>query len=57
MSEQCFLVDRAHSHLLWVLSLMRIGEMGQDKHYPSQKRKLRLREAVGPLQGHIRGVK
>lgn len=57
MSEQCFLVDRAHSHLLCVLSLMRVGEMNQDKHYPSQKRKLRLREVVGHLQGHTGGAR
>ena len=60
MSEQCFLVDGAQSHLLCVLSLMRMGDMSQDhQHYPSQrkgKRKLRLREVAGHVQGHTSGA-
>lgn len=47
MSEQCCLGDEAHSRLLWVLSLTRTRETNQDHPYPSQKRKLRLREVVG----------
>lgn len=56
MREQCCLGDEAYSRWLWVSSLMRRRETNQDCPYPSQKRKLRLREVVGHLQGHTGGA-